>query len=473
MISRLSRFPLHGSKSLKNFASVRFYQTQTKTARQETREEQNVYSYLKGDEFKGVNQTLGHFMTQQSNKIPYANALRSYHQRTLYPYSALKNHADGMGRALIELGVKPGDRIGFTAGTNVEHVVATLAAAKIGAILVEFRDVKKPKDFIRHMELFRPKILMLQAFRENVDYWKMLKYDLIPELQHAERGRRLKPKNFPYCRHIIFTERDMPPKDGTNLFKECFVYGPFGFYEDPLRRVSFHFNADDPALILLDNPDVNKAKAVAYSHNNLINIGKLMGEVADIRQGDRVMIPGYLNTAFGAILGNFGTLVNGGVIVYPQDEWVADATLGLLEQEHCTHLFASTPHYVELLNHPNLKSYDYSKLRVAVVDSGANEELISKIKSEFGCEVVQIFGTYEAPLIEANGKIVPGLEVKITRKDGKIVHRNTIGDVKLRGSTVAVGTWNDIGFMKDKVDEDGWLNAEWKAQLNSEGKFIV
>lgn len=104
------------------------------------------YAYLKGDQSETINKTIGNFFSVQTKQIPYSNALRSSHQRILWSYQALKKHADALACGLIELGLRPGDRLGFIQENNAEQVVTLMACAKIGATLVEFRNVKTTKD---------------------------------------------------------------------------------------------------------------------------------------------------------------------------------------------------------------------------------------------------------------------------------------------------------------------------------------
>jgi long-subunit acyl-CoA synthetase (AMP-forming) len=73
-----------------------------------------------------------------------------------------------------------------------------------------------------------------------------------------------------------------------------------------------------------------------------------------------------------------------------------------------------------------------------------------------------------------NNKIISNTEVKITRdKDGKILYPETNGWLKLKGPTTSIGIWNDIGFMKDTVDEDGWLNTKKIAKISNEGVLEI
>ena len=48
--------------------------------------------------------------------------MRSSHQRFLWSYNTLKKHVEGLACGLIELGLRPGDNLGFIQDNNAEQV---------------------------------------------------------------------------------------------------------------------------------------------------------------------------------------------------------------------------------------------------------------------------------------------------------------------------------------------------------------
>jgi hypothetical protein len=113
------------------------------------------------------------------------------------------------------------------------------------------------------MELFRPRVVMLPSKMGKVNYWKML-FELVPELSRSVSGVPVKSKRFPFCKSFILTDPDTETKAGVTLYQHSFVYGPFGFYENPIRRVSPQIKPSDPVLILLDDDDIEKAKVLLF-----------------------------------------------------------------------------------------------------------------------------------------------------------------------------------------------------------------
>ena len=124
------------------------------------------------------------------------------------------------------------------------------------------------------MELFRPRVVMLPSKFKKVNYWNIL-YDLVPELSRTQMGVPVKSKRFPFCKSFILTDANLDSRTGILLYKESFVYGPFGFYENPIRRVTPQIKPQDPVLILLDSDNIEKAKVKKnffFNENNLFFI---------------------------------------------------------------------------------------------------------------------------------------------------------------------------------------------------------
>jgi fatty-acyl-CoA synthase len=438
------------------------------------------YSYLQGEKTKPNEHTIGYHLSALARAAPHHNAVRSSHQQLTHSYATLKKNVEALACGLLELGLRPGDRLGLIQGTNVEHLVTQLACAKLGAALVEFTNVKTAKDFTRMMELFRPRIVVAPQKLGKVDYYKMLYNEIFPELKQRDSvGDYVLPfksKAFPYCRQVLLTsftgERGTP----TYQFKDVFCYGPFGYYENPLRRIAMTLTPEDPALITFNGSDVNKATPIVYSQQNLITVGQLLSKELGLKSSDRVMVPSYQDNAFGAALGNFTAFTSGATVVYPSEEWNAAETLKQLSQEQCTTLFIKGSELEQLVDSKDLSKYKFETLKNIVVDSSASPDLISKAKSALNVtNVVRSVGSDEVSgVLTVNDKVAPNTEVKITRQqDGKIVHRDTVGDIKVKGPIVAKGWWNDVGLMQPKLDEDGWFSTGKVGKINAEGKLSL
>jgi len=288
----------------------------------------------------------------------------------------------------------------------------------------------------------------------------------------------VKSKKYPFLKQIILTDADMLPERGTVLFRDVSVYGPFGYYETPLRRIALNLSPDDPVLVLQDRDNINLSKNVVFSHKNLLNMGLLFGKEVNINEGDRVIIPQYQNTSLGCILANFSSFVNGATIILPSQYFSPKTTLNVLSKEKGTHIFATEEDFRKLIdtsNQPDCVELDFSTLKSAIIESPASKEIIQEIEQRFKTKVYKVDNLLESGgALTINNKLISNTEAKIIRhKDGKILYPDTHGYLKIKGPTVSTGVWNDIGFMKDSIDEDGWLDTKKLALISKEGVLDI
>jgi fatty-acyl-CoA synthase len=432
------------------------------------------HSIIKGED-KPIENTIGYVLSLNARNNPYANALRSVHQKFNWSFNTLKRHVEAFACGVIEVGLRPGDRLGMIQGVNAENLVALLGCAKVGASLVQFPEVKNAKDLTRFIELFRPRVLMLPLKIGKVNYLNILR-ETIPEFEKGLFSVPVRSKRFPFLKQILLTDPKEDPQEGTLRFKDILVYGPFGYYENPLRRLALNIDKETPAIVLMDGNDPNKATPYVLSHKNLLTAGTALAAKLGLQQGDRVLIPKYLTSPFGSVLGNFAAFTSGATIVYPKEEYEASTLLQTVALEKCSILFVQSSDMLEILNVSDVSNLELGSLRAVVTDDAVSDVHLSTLKSLLpNAAIFKISQlTPTSGLIAIDGDVVGNVEVKVTRpEDSKIVHRDTFGDLKIRGDLVARGYWNDIGLMNLDIDEDGWLNTGKIAKINKDGKIML
>ncbi|KAG2388503.1 hypothetical protein C9374_000667 [Naegleria lovaniensis] len=425
----------------------------------------NASTYLKGKESEPINNTIGYFLSQNARQMPYANALKCAHQNVNWSFSTLKKHAEALACGLVELGLRPGDRLALIQGMNAENIVALLACAKIGAVLVPLPDIKAAKDLTRFIELVRPRVVVSATKIGTKNYYKMIR-EVVPELSLSELHLPFKSKKFPFCKQILFTDMKEKPKEGTYQLKDYLVYGPFGYYETPLRRIAMELDSTNPGLILFNDKNPDKATSAVYSHKNILNAGLTIANTLGLKQGDRVMVPKYTTSPTGSIMGNFSAFVSGGVIVYPAEEYSASNTLSMLSKEQCTTLFAEPQELEELLNHADFSKNTYDHLKNVVIctplgfDSSTIVGLLGQKLPQVKSWVVS--GLEETSgILTINGKLVDNAEVKVVD-----------GSLQVKGPLVATGKWQDIGHVGFETNEDGWVNTKFQ-NAKIEGNNLI
>eukprot|EP00761_Pharyngomonas_kirbyi_P011441 gb/GECH01011466.1/.p1 GENE.gb/GECH01011466.1/~~gb/GECH01011466.1/.p1 ORF type:complete len:492 (+),score=98.72 gb/GECH01011466.1/:1-1476(+) len=433
------------------------------------------YSYLSNPStFDPIDTTFGHFFSTQVRDNPYNNALNIRFQDISWSYKEFKKHVEAVANGFQELGIQSGHTVGIISGTTAEMVATQFACAKVGATCVPFTGVKKVKDLERYMQLYRPTVLLMPFKIEKMNYLELIK-EIWPHFGKMYQGVPVRSNRYPFCKRVIITERKGRPMDGQYRFDEFLCYGPFGYYEHPLRRLALNITPDHPAMVLGNNKDVHKAKPIALSHRNLLNAGKAIGHAAGMGPHSRVMIPGYQSSLLGA-LANYSSIVSTSTMIMPTPTWKTDEILRLTSEEECTTIFATPEDYEALLSHPDFSKYKYDALNTAVVDQSAPEELLTEIKNKMGIEnIVSPSGEMEqAGIRKINDEWAPNSDIKIVRhRDNKVLPLGETGSLRIKGPHTARGYWNDMGLQTNETDETGFFITGQDAKMDKDGNVTI
>ncbi len=112
--------------------------------------------------------TVGSMIADRARATPDRTALRS--RRDASSFSRLDQRANALAHALMDFGVAHGDRVAILSENRSEFIEATVAAAKIGAILA-CQNWRLALPELQHcLTLVEPKLILVsERFREQMD----------------------------------------------------------------------------------------------------------------------------------------------------------------------------------------------------------------------------------------------------------------------------------------------------------------
>lgn len=82
-----------------------------------------------------VTLTLGGLLDLQAQRYATREALVVRWTGARWTYKQLSDHSSKLARMLLDVGIRPGDRVGIMAGNCEQYVAVVFAAARAGAIL--------------------------------------------------------------------------------------------------------------------------------------------------------------------------------------------------------------------------------------------------------------------------------------------------------------------------------------------------
>jgi len=139
-----------------------------------------------------------------------------------------------------------------------------------------------------------------------------------------------------------------------------------------------------------------------------------------------------------------------------------------------------------MLEHPEFDSFDLSTLRTGITGAAPCPlEVMKKVVTKMHMsQIVTAYGQTEAsPLtcmtapdapierrVDSVGRVVPHQELKIVDPiTGKIVPRNTPGEICFRGYNVMSGYDHDLSATVQAIDEKGWLHSGDLGTMDEDG----
>ncbi|MFK0092116.1 fatty acid CoA ligase family protein [Pseudomonas sp. NPDC090592] len=438
-------------------------------------------SYSQGDQAKALlSQCIGDAFDTTVARFPDREALVVRHQSLRYTWQQLAEAVDQHARALLALGVQPGDRLGIWAPNCAEWCVTQFASAKVGAILVNINPAYRSSELDYALGQSGCRwVICADAFKTS-DYHAML-LGLIPGLASGQPGA-LTCERFPELRGVVSLAVAPPPGflAWHALQARAEAVSPEALAE---RQAQLH--CDDPINIQYTSGTTGFPKGATLSHSNILNNGYMVGESLGLTEHDRLVVPVPLYHCFGMVMANLGCMTHGSTLIYPNDAFDPLATLRAVAEEKATALYGVPTMFIAELDHPQRGEFDLSSLRTGIM-AGATcpIEVMRRVIGEMHMAEVQIaYGMTETSPVSLQtgpdddlerrvtsvGRTQPRLESKVVDADGNTVPRGEIGELCTRGYSVMLGYWNNPKATAESIDEDGWMHTGDLAVMDEQG----
>ena len=428
-----------------------------------------------------IGQTIGDLLDQRAAEFAQADALVSVFEKQRLTYTQFLDQVNSLARALLALGIKPGERVGIWSTNCVAWVLTQFATAKIGAILVTINPAYRLYELEFALRQSECNLLISgQGFKDE-PYPPILR-ELIPELSGGANDE-LNTEKFQHLRRIVFL--GPKPEPGLMAWRDLLALAEAVAPEQLAeRQVALDF--DDVINIQYTSGTTGFPKGAMLTHHNILNNAFAVGERMRLTHRDRLCIPVPFYHCFGMVLGNLACVTHGAAMVLPAPHFSPLHTLQAIAQERCTAVLGVPTMFVAQLDHPRFHEFDLSTLRTGIM-AGAPcpVEVMKRVIAEMGCRQITIaYGMTEtSPVgnmteiddpIELRcgtvGKALPQVEVKIIDPGtGRTQARGQAGELCYRGYHVMRGYYNNSQATQQMIDQARWLHTGDMATMDSNG----
>ncbi len=382
-------------------------------------------------------------------------------------YAQLSARATNLALNLLDLGIKPLDRLVVQLPNRIQFVYLYLALQKIGAIPV--------------MALPAHRYLEISQFVAIAGAVGCVMPDKHREFDFRELVRRIR-KEQPQLKHgIVLGEA----ADGFVSLDELIARQAS---RDASELARIKIDPSDPALFLLSGGTTGVPKLIPRTHNDYVYNSKMAGSVTSIDDESVLLdvLPISHNLPL-ACPGLQGFIFKGARIVLSTDA-SPQAIFRLVEEHRVTHIHVVPALLIRWLNDPTISNYDLSSLRV--IQSGGQrlqpeiraktQELIPSVtvQENFGmAEGVLMFVRLDDPLdvrLETVGRpICPDDEIMLLDEDDNIVAFGEVGEFCCRGPYTLRGYYGAEEHNKRVFTPDGFYRSGDLMRQHRSGNYMV
>ena len=427
-------------------------------------------------------QTLGDLLNSAADRFGPREALMYEGQR--WTFDDFRYETDRVARALINLGIQPGDKVSIWMPNRAEWLFLFGAVAKIGAILVPINTRFRTGDMEYLVNHSDSAALILMDQSGPVNFLDMLR-EVAPEVDDGDAAN-LRPAAFPALRNVIIVGDRRPAG----------VIGPTGIIEwnamlagadevpaSELAQREAAVSPDDTFLLMYTSGTTGFPKGVMHCHNPIRTITDAANRMG-MSSRDVILMYLPLFHCFGLYEGPLMSWVTGARVVLTT-MFEAGETLRLIESEKATVMNGFDAHFYDLCHHPDVDDTDRSSLRTILLAVGmASSEPVARLAQEKFCPTLSAWGMTEvgvgatrtfldAPVDDRcveSGHPLPGYEFKVIDPDtGDILPPSTMGELCVRGYATMQGYYKRSEATAEAIDGDGWFHTGDVATIRDDG----
>lgn len=415
----------------------------------------------------------------------YSGNIATYFMGATLTYRELQSLVDAMACALIDLGVKKGDRVAIHLPNSPQFIISYFAVLKVGAIIVPCNPMYVEREMENQLNNSGAEVIITMT--------KF--YPVVKQVRSKTKLRHVIVTNikdfFTWKLRLLFT-LFKEKKDGHRV--EVAVNQNTHLFLDLLKKNAgrkppkVDINpAEDLALLMYTGGTTGVPKGAMLTHRNLLaNAIQTSAWFTKLQPGkERVLtvLPLFHSYGLTTCL-NMGVLNGAEMILLPQ--FKVDEVLETIDKKKPT-LFPGVPTmYVAINNHPEVKKYDVSSIVACISGAAALPvEVQTKFEQLTGGRLVEGYGLSEAsPVTHANpifgnrktgsiGLPFPGTIATVRNpEDGSEMPPGEIGELAVKGPQVMKGYWNNPEETA-QVLKGEWLFTGDMAKMDEEGYFYI
>jgi acyl-CoA synthetase (AMP-forming)/AMP-acid ligase II len=362
-------------------------------------------------------------------------------------YVEAERRSAALARGLLGLGGGKGTHVGVLFPNSADWIVAMLAAARIGAVVIPVSTFATAPEMAAQLAHADVEILLAtESYRGN-DYRTRL-----AEINDAE---------LPLLRHVLIDAT--PPAVAT---------------QSQLEAMEDDVDASDVLAIIYTSGSTSAPKGVMHTHASLLEHQRVLNEIRGLTSEDKLFCNSPFFWVGGVAFSILACMLAGATLVCSNAVDPGD-TLDLLESEKPTMTNGFVAGIAALARHPSLPQRDLSSMRrgnlypiMAPDVRPADPELRHTMlgMTETGSVITICSDETDQPEYRRGsfGKPAPGFDTAIVDPDtGDRVDTGQIGELWVRGPFLMQRYYKRA--REECFDADGWFHTGDLVRTDADG----
>ena len=405
---------------------------------------------------------IGHLLARAAGCYPDRPAWLD--GETVVSFRQAENRTNRLARALVDLGMRSGDRIGMLLPNCHQGLESILAPMKAGMAVVPMNARLQPRE---HEFLLNDSgafaLIYAQEFRDHVAEF---------------RG------SLDTVKHFICVGDTAAGDLSYDALLESASNDPPATVPDP----------DDLAWLFYTSGTTGQPKGAMLTHRNLTVMAQsYLLDINPVAPEDVLLHAAPITHGSGLCM--FHHLARGATSAFPGTRRFEPREIfAAIERYRVTTLFLAPTMINMLVGSEDRGHFDLSSLHTVIYGGGPmyTEHLVAAIGA-LGSIFVQIFGQGEAPMaittlpiaehridgdpaamrrLASAGRAVTGVRVSVVDDDDRESPTGETGEIVVRGDLVMKGYWNNAAATRETL-RNGWLHTGDLGNLDSDGYLYV
>ncbi len=383
-----------------------------------------------------------------------------FYQGQTFTYAQVAELANRVGNGLRDLGIEQEQRVALLLLDSPEFAASFFGGMKIGAVPVAINTSLRPNDYVYMLNDSRAKVLLISA-----EVW--------PIVQGVQSEMK-------YLKHVVVVGLEQAGQQESATLHDFAKWASKASAQLEPAETS----KDDSAFWLYSSGSTGFPKGCVHLHHDMVYCTEYYAKsVLNIQESDITFSAAKLYFAYG--LGNnlyFPFGVGASAVHYPGRP-LAEDMFKVVQQYHPTIFYGSPTLYANMLALPDAeKLFDFSSVRVCVsAGESLPGEILRRWQDKFHVDILDGIGSTEILHIfissrpddirpGSTGKLVPGYEALITDEHSHAVQQGEIGNLLIRGDSIATQYWNKHEKTKDTMNGH-WIHTGDKYFQDADGYY--